>query len=234
MTKHLVFMKKLFLLFVFCCFAGAASAQYVEAVHLKNGSIIRGVIIEQTPNQNLKIQTGDGNVFVYSFDEIEKITKETEPSRPFYRPNANRSFQQSRTSRYQGSVDFGYSIGVGTWGSDRIELSTSHGCLVNPYFYVGAGLGVHYHYDASAVSIPIFADFRGNFVKGNISPFLNFRIGYSFCDCEGLYFSPSVGVSINRVDISLGYSHQRATVWDGYWEESLSVGAVTFKLGVRF
>lgn len=161
-------MKKLFLLFVFCCFAGAASAQYVETVHLKNGSIIRGVIIEQTPNQNLKIQTGDGNVFVYSFDEIEKITKETESSRPFYRPNANRSFQQPRTPRCQGSVDFGYSIGIRTWGWDRIELSTSHGCLVNPYF-MSVRLGVHYHYDASAVSIPIFADFRGNFGKGNIT-----------------------------------------------------------------
>lgn len=231
-------MKKLFLLFVFCCFAAAVSAQYVETVHLKNGSIIHGTIIEQIPNQKLKIQTGDGNVFVYSFDEIEKITKETEFSKPFYRSNSNRNFQQPRTPRYQGSVDFGYSVGVGDWESDRIELSTSHGCLVNPYFYVGAGLGVHYYYDGSAVAIPIFADLRGNLMKGNIKPFLNFRIGYSVCDIEGLYLSPSVGVSINRFDISLGYSLQKARLYvSSYyysWEESVNVGAVTFKLGVRF
>ena len=227
-------MKKLFLLFVFCCFAGAASAQYAETVHLKNGSIIRGTIIEQIPNQNLKIQTGDGNVFVYSFDEIEKITKETESSSTFHRPNANRNFQRPRTPKYQGSVDLGYSVGVGIWESSRVELSTSHGCLINPYFYVGAGLGVHYHYDASAISIPVFADFRGNFMKGNIKPFLNFRIGYSFGDFEGLYLAPSVGVSINRFDIGLGYSLQKMTFDSYYWDESINLGAVTFKFGVRF
>ncbi len=227
-------MKKLFLLFVLCCFAGVASAQYVETVHLKNGSIIHGIIIEQTPNQNLKIQTSDGNVFVYSFDEIEKITKDAKTSSIFYRLNANRNFQQPRTPRYQGSVDFGYSIGVGVWESDRIELSTSHGCLINPYFYVGAGLGVHYHFDASAVAIPIFADLRGNLMKGYIKPFLNFRIGYSVCDVEGLYLSPSFGVSVNRLDFSLGYTFQKVNLYVYDWEESANLGAVTFKIGVRF
>ena len=211
-----------------------ASAQFIEVVHLKNGGMIRGTITEQIPNQSLKIQTADGSVFVYSFDEIEKITKEA-PSRygtsnGFYR----RSFQESQKPRYQGSVDFGYSVGVGILESSRVELSTSHGCLINPYFYVGAGLGVHYHYDASAVAIPIFADFRGNFMKGNIKPFLNFRIGYSFGDFEGLYLAPSVGVSINRFDIGLGYSLQKMTFDSYYWDESINLGAVTFKFGIRF
>ena len=43
-------------------------AQYVETVHLKNGSMIRGVIIEQIPEKTLKIQTADGSVFVYSYN----------------------------------------------------------------------------------------------------------------------------------------------------------------------
>src|SRR3954452_12312362 len=47
-----------------------------EVVYLKNGSIIRGAIIEQVPNKSIKIQTGDGSVFVYQMDEVEKITKE--------------------------------------------------------------------------------------------------------------------------------------------------------------
>jgi hypothetical protein len=47
-----------------------------EVVYLKNGSIIRGTIIEQIPNKSLKIQTKDRSVFVYSMDEIEKIAKE--------------------------------------------------------------------------------------------------------------------------------------------------------------
>lgn len=49
---------------------------YVDVVYLKNGGIIRGMIIEQIPNVQLKIQTKDESVFVYKMDEIEKITKE--------------------------------------------------------------------------------------------------------------------------------------------------------------
>ena len=53
-----------------------AQSDYQDVVYLKNGSIIRGMIIEQVPNQSLKIQTADGSVFVYEMDEVEKITKE--------------------------------------------------------------------------------------------------------------------------------------------------------------
>lgn len=48
----------------------------VDVVYLKNGSIIRGSIIEQIPNDQLKIQTKDGSIFVYKMGEISKITKE--------------------------------------------------------------------------------------------------------------------------------------------------------------
>ena len=71
-------MKKLFfsLLFVMAGMAVLAQNTYKEAVHLKNGSVIKGVILEQVPNESLKIQTGDGSVFVYSMDEVQKIEKE--------------------------------------------------------------------------------------------------------------------------------------------------------------
>lgn len=52
------------------------NSKYVDVVYLKNGSIIRGMIIEQTPNVSLKIQTKDGSVFVYKMEEVEKMTKE--------------------------------------------------------------------------------------------------------------------------------------------------------------
>ena len=53
-----------------------AQSNLEDVVYLKDGGIMRGIVIEQIPNQLLKIQTRDGNVFVYSFDKIEKITKE--------------------------------------------------------------------------------------------------------------------------------------------------------------
>jgi opacity protein-like surface antigen len=48
----------------------------VDVVYLKNGSILRGIIIEQVPNESIKLQTADGNIFVYQTNDIEKITKE--------------------------------------------------------------------------------------------------------------------------------------------------------------
>lgn len=50
--------------------------QMEDVVHLKNGGLIRGIIIEQIPGESLKIQTRDGSVFVYPMDEIAKISKE--------------------------------------------------------------------------------------------------------------------------------------------------------------
>ena len=62
-------MKKILLLLVsFFYFISFTYAQgdLQEVVYLKNGSIIRGIIIEQQPNKLIKIQTNDGNVFVYN------------------------------------------------------------------------------------------------------------------------------------------------------------------------
>jgi len=62
------------------CFlvTSAIAQQMQDVVYLKNGSIIRGMIVEQIPNISVKIQTKDGSVFVCKVEDIEKITKEYE------------------------------------------------------------------------------------------------------------------------------------------------------------
>ncbi|TET46810.1 hypothetical protein E3J62_03150 [candidate division TA06 bacterium] len=47
-----------------------------DVIYVKDGSIIRGTIIEQIPNVSVKIQTEGCNVFVYRVEDIEKITRE--------------------------------------------------------------------------------------------------------------------------------------------------------------
>ena len=71
-------MKKLVLL-LFCAMStmfAAAQANLQDVVYLKNGSVVRGTIIEQVPGVSLKLQTNDGNIFVYSIADVEKMTKE--------------------------------------------------------------------------------------------------------------------------------------------------------------
>lgn len=48
----------------------------VDVLYLKNGSIIRGTVIEQVIGESVKIRTADGSIFVYRLDEIQKMTKE--------------------------------------------------------------------------------------------------------------------------------------------------------------
>lgn len=50
--------------------------QLLDVVYLKNGSIIKGTILEQIPSVSLKIKTKDENVLVFKMEEIEKIVKE--------------------------------------------------------------------------------------------------------------------------------------------------------------
>jgi hypothetical protein len=47
-----------------------------DVIYLKNGSIYRGVIIEQVPNVSMKIRSAGGNVFAVQMDEVERIAKE--------------------------------------------------------------------------------------------------------------------------------------------------------------
>ncbi len=70
---------KLVVLFamLFLCFGNASAQTNLEdVVYLNNGSVIRGVIIEQIPGVSLKIKTKDGSIFVYEMKDVTKMTKE--------------------------------------------------------------------------------------------------------------------------------------------------------------
>lgn len=54
------------------CIYGIAKAE--DVVYLKDGSIIHGMITEEVPGVSIKIQTNDGNVFVYKMKAVAKIT----------------------------------------------------------------------------------------------------------------------------------------------------------------
>ena len=72
-------MKKLFLslVLVLSSLVMFAQSNMREVVYLKNGSVIKGAILELVPNENIKIQTADGSIFVYPMADVERITNET-------------------------------------------------------------------------------------------------------------------------------------------------------------
>lgn len=98
-------MKKVYLLMSFLfviALSVKAQQNFEDVVYLKNGSIIHGVIIEQIPNQSIKIQTKDGNVFVYTISEVQKMTKEqvapTYTVTPKYQPSVNPQYKNPNSA----------------------------------------------------------------------------------------------------------------------------------------
>jgi len=113
----------LFLIFPFLLIA----QNYVEdVVYLKNGSIIHGLIIEQIPNQSIKIQTKDNNIFFFKMEEIEKLTKEA--------PSADNSSTKMKkpTGRLRNSF-MGFYLGVdfATLGPDAQNFCNELASVLN-------------------------------------------------------------------------------------------------------
>lgn len=237
-------MKKIcFLIAIFMmAFISSAWAQAMqEIVYLKNGSVIKGVVIEQMPGVSLKIKTNDGSIFAYQMSEVEKITKEEVSNyRNFYNARTTHTNSNSFINLgYRGFVDFGYTLGVGDYDTGRLELSTSHGYQIIPQLYIGGGIGLHYYLDGEEIAIPIYTDIRTDILNAPVTPFFDLKIGYTVTDLSGLYLSPSIGCSFRisngaRCNIGIGYVMQKAEIWGWDWYDSINLGGISFKVGFDF
>ena len=251
-------MKKLFSFLVLCLVVSITetNAQMLqEVVYLKNGSIIRGTIIEQIPGVSLKIKTGDGNVFVYQISEVEKISKEEiiptsqRYSQYKYGNSRNTSYCEhtplvfkynASDLGYRGFVELGHTFGVGMVRDfGRLDVATTHGIQINPHLFFGAGLSLNYAYHYGSIALPFYADIRTDILKSNISPFIDFKIGYSITDAfKGLYLSPTIGCRFGRFNMGISYVMQKDDViiydgWSAYWSK-INCGGISIKLGIEF
>ncbi len=57
------------------------SAGRKDVLYLKNGTVVKGIIVEQKPNDKLKLQVDDETFYVYNMADIDSIAKEEEPDR---------------------------------------------------------------------------------------------------------------------------------------------------------
>lgn len=214
------------------CLTTAQAQQYTEAVYLKNGSVIRGTVIEQVPGESLKIRTADGSIFVYRMDEVVKITKTNE--------SADKSRNAvSRGRKIGGYIDLGYVQNARSGGSglSRFELLSSYGYHPTQYFYVGGGLGASYFYDVNEFFLPILANVKGTLpLSRKISAFADCKIGYAFSlnnsENDGFYLSPSLGINLDRLYFSVGYVAQYIYLWD--LDYNFNIGGVSFRVGIKF
>jgi hypothetical protein len=135
--------------------------------------------------------------------------------------------QNTSESCYRGFVDGGYTIGIGDYEFGRFEINTSHGYQINPFFFIGGGLGLHFMPEyktkgmdipldqrEAKVDIPVFANLRANFSKGKIVPFVDGKAGTYVTNNGGLYLNLSAGCrfAVNEkqaVNVSVGYTTEK-------------------------
>jgi hypothetical protein len=197
-----------------------------DVVYLKDGSIIRGLIIEQVPNTSVKIRTGDKNVFTISIKDIEKFTKE-EPAVKFVE-----SLSRFKQKGYQNVTEIGILAGVGliqtnspqerSYQNDEFDfsLSTVNGWLINSNVFTGIGIGIEK--DHNDYRLPLYLDTRFILLKSTITPFVYTDMGYAWgwnSDAEGsdwggilLSFGLGVGCHLTRTSsllFSVGYKIQQ-------------------------
>jgi hypothetical protein len=147
------------------------------------------------------------------------------------------SAQSSNTAGgcYRGFVDAGYTVGIGDYEFGRFEVNTSHGYQINPYFYVGAGVGFHFmpSYETpdmdipldkrdSKVDIPVFANARINFSKSKVTPFIDAKGGTYVTNNGGLYVNGSAGIRIacngkQAINIMVGYTLEKLE-FETFWK----------------
>ena len=65
------------IIFVFILFTDSHSQEVVDVIHLRNGSVLKGTIIERVKNVSVTIKTLGGNTYLVKKIAIKKITRET-------------------------------------------------------------------------------------------------------------------------------------------------------------
>jgi hypothetical protein len=147
---------------IFCIlFTSIAISQqeYEEVVYLKNGSIIKGIIIEQVPDVSVKIQTKDGNIFVYKMEEIERITKEPVQTSVQTDDVVTSGIDQNLAGKFSLSGFGGFAFPMGDLADDDIAdnheslyrtIGPQFGVAFDYFFTPGFGAGLQFKY----VSLP--------------------------------------------------------------------------------
>ena len=139
--------------------------------------------------------------------------------------------------KYHGEVDLGYSLGVGMFSTDRVNIHTIQGVKFGEYFSTGIGIGADYYISGQHMTIPLYLNLKGYIpTKSKATPFASLDIGTGigvagiFKNGTGLMMTPAVGVQVGMFKFQLGYNLQQLT------ESGISVGfnALQLKMGVIF
>ncbi len=162
----------LILILILSVWTSLVFAQEVDHVYLKNGSVIRGNIMEVQPEDHVKITDLCGNIWYYKMAEVDKIASEPYQSE-FTKSADPLGFEP-------GFVNM-TSIGFLAGSSSNSQVAPFSLLMVNGWrhssgFFVGGGIGVEF---LGTNYMPLFLDMRYDLFGTDVVPYIVAKGGYS-------------------------------------------------------
>lgn len=215
------------------CLGICALAQAADVVYLKDGSVIHGMITEEVPGVSIKIQTADGNIFVYKVKAIAKITHSADNA-----GDATNSVVQPGPKATPAPVvdpnarfsKFGFFVSGGFWGTGgtqqfNADLESGTGStdydFLPGWFKLGLGLGWYTN------NIALKWDFQGTIQPNDYTTDYYYGGFYSGSTTEDTYLM--FGGTELELDLGLDSITNKDNVMTFYiplivgaWEEEYS------------
>lgn len=207
------------------------SIPLIDAVHLQDGSILKGEILEYQRGDFLVIKIQSGELRINESD-IEKIVQE--PKDPLVALSLERQKKVKpyafRERGFYGTTVFGLLPGGGAY-RDQLGLSLQASFGYQFKRQLGAGIGLsldgYANADGGDTFIPVFAEARGYLWKRKSTPYWTAAAGYGFplrteiVNQEvrrfegGMMFHPAIGYRLGgdktiNLTVDVGYKFQRA------------------------
>ena len=163
-----------------------ANAQNQEILRLKDGTEIVGVV-ERLPNGGARVTDINGDIFVFTADEILLITNEEQKAKEIKKINKSQR-------GYFGLVEAGFGSTIDGYVLTTINMI--NGYKFSPKFYLGIGIGIGY--ETASVALPIYLNMRYSILggrPGKVSPYVSLSAGYDVW-CQAVILEPSAGIQI--------------------------------------
>jgi hypothetical protein len=195
--------------------AYGTETEYEDVIYLKDGSVIRGLIVEEVPGETYKIEIAGGNILVFQAAEIDYVSRELkvagEETPATGRAKEKPSSFYSAAGLYRPFL-FGFNGVVGTYGAFGNSMllyggEFLAGWRLHPIYAVGLGFGysraTYNNWDWD------YGDETYNFIP----IYVNNRLTYLRKDAIGLYGRFDLGYVLAYFDF---YPGQHGDVLYGF------------------
>ncbi len=229
-----------------------------DILYLKDGSMIRGTLIESIAGSHVRFKNLEGDVRQYPMSEVDRTKVAGKNNRPAL---------ELKGIGYSHSTNVGLMVGGGSYRAQSgPSFQTINGIRIGQHWSTGVGTGIEdFGYGAQ---IPIFAHGRYTPFKGVISPYIDAMVGYSLSLTKPYTYyyddifrddknkggtTAGIGAGVRfmagprfGVTVGMGYRFQRLerhytnTWWDGsatrYYpvDEVTNVNRVELRFGFTF